>query len=285
MGIRGKRDRPGKEMTVSPVTVTARTLEEIEVALATHKAFSFVRNVVAFNVIGESRDLPIWHECDMLVMSRSGYLTEIEIKRSWADFLADFRKRHQHDSPYGNAAGMKAFYYCLPSGCLDRAYDELDRRELFYTGIVTYDEDLRLEIHGHRSRFMRNGKEETSFTFPERGAEPLYLEQRLNLARLSSMRVITLKKKVTALQKNIDSDKGTSLHGKMTVSVLSVILKEVLLEIGHPQKDDAGFIEDRAALAEEEFQLCRQNGYRLSDAYSSSVHVLLEGLGSENMSL
>ena len=64
---------------------TERTLYEIEVALSKSDAFNFVRNIIAFNVNGMSDSLSIWHECDMLVLSKSGYLTEIEIKRSWAD--------------------------------------------------------------------------------------------------------------------------------------------------------------------------------------------------------
>lgn len=138
MGIRGRNTKPKPE----PVTVTKRTLEEIEVALAEKREFHFVRNLVAFNVRGESRKLPIYHECDMLVCSASGYLTEIEIKRSWADFLADFKKRHEHESPYGSLSGIKYFYYCLPSGCLEKAYDVLDEHGTVYSGIITYDEDL-----------------------------------------------------------------------------------------------------------------------------------------------
>ena len=72
---------------------TECTLHEIEVALAKTDTFNFVRNIVAFNVNGLSELFPLHHEADMLVMSRTGYLTEIEIKRSWSDFLADFKKK------------------------------------------------------------------------------------------------------------------------------------------------------------------------------------------------
>ena len=166
MGIRGRNTKPKPE----PVTVTKRTLEEIEVALAEKREFHFVRNLVAFNVRGESRKLPIYHECDMLVCSASGYLTEIEIKRSWADFLADFKKRHEHESPYGSLSGIK------------------------YLGIITYDEDLTLEMHGRRVKFVRDGQEQVNYGFYARSAEPLFLEQRLELARLGCMRVVTYKR-------------------------------------------------------------------------------------------
>ena len=72
---------------------TSRSLYEIEIALA--KKFEYLKNIIVFNVIGESEDLPIGHECDCLVLSKSGYLTEIEIKRSWQDFLNDFKKKNR----------------------------------------------------------------------------------------------------------------------------------------------------------------------------------------------
>jgi len=36
-------------------------------------------------------------ECDLIQVTDSGYLHEFEIKRSWGDFMADFKKRHFHD--------------------------------------------------------------------------------------------------------------------------------------------------------------------------------------------
>lgn len=190
MGIRGRRGLH-QEDHPTPVTVTQRTLEEIEVALAEHMNFHFVRYLVAFNVLGESRLLPLYHECDMLVCSKAGYLTEIEIKRSWSDFLADFKKRHEHACNYGTST--KQFYYCLPSGCLEKAYDVLEEHDIFYSGIITYDEDLTLKIHGRRTRFTRDGQQQENYRVFQRSADPLYLEQRLELARLGSMRVITYK--------------------------------------------------------------------------------------------
>lgn len=36
-------------------------------------------------------------ECDLIQVTGSSYLHEYEIKRSWSDFLADFKKKHFHD--------------------------------------------------------------------------------------------------------------------------------------------------------------------------------------------
>ena len=50
-----------------------------------HPDFSFRQNLMVFRVTGGSN--VVNHECDCLIMTKSGYLTEIEIKRSYADFL------------------------------------------------------------------------------------------------------------------------------------------------------------------------------------------------------
>lgn len=96
----------------------------------------------------------------MLVLSKSGYLTEIEIKRSWSDFLADFKKKHNHH----NYPIIKYFYYCVPVSIYEKVRDRLEeevsnRKELDgfnYTGIITYDEELNLTFHGHRVKMFRS---------------------------------------------------------------------------------------------------------------------------------
>ena len=70
---------------------TKLSLYEIECALAESRKFDYIRNLVVFNVKGQSEILPLHHECDMLVCSKAGYLTEVEIKRSWSD-LSDVEK-------------------------------------------------------------------------------------------------------------------------------------------------------------------------------------------------
>lgn len=50
------------------------------------------------------------HECDLLVISKNGYATEIEIKISKSDLIKDKEKRHQHKSNK-----MKYLYFAIPS--------------------------------------------------------------------------------------------------------------------------------------------------------------------------
>lgn len=185
---------------------TNRELLEIETALARHDKFNFIKNIVVFNVNGVNENLPIYHECDMLVLSKSGYLTEIEIKRSWSDFLADFKKKHNHH----NYPIIKYFYYCVPVSIYEKVRDRLEeevsnRKELDgfnYTGIITYDEELNLTFHGHRVKMFRS--DDYRELYPQMwSAKKLYLEQRLELARLGTMRIITLKENILKLKNKL----------------------------------------------------------------------------------
>lgn len=169
---------------------TERSLFEIEVALSTYEKFNFVRNIIAFNVKGLGEGLNIGHECDMLVLSKSGYLTEIEIKRSWSDFLADFKKEHKHDG----RGLIKYFFYCVPEGLLEKVYTKLEELNISYTGIVTYNENMDIKSHGFRIRH-ENG----SYSYHCKEQHPyrkLFLEEQLQVARFGAMRAITLKEKI-----------------------------------------------------------------------------------------
>ena len=54
------------------------------------------------------------HECDLLIMSKSGYATEVEIKISKADLIKDKDKTHQH-----NDNRLKALYFAIPEKLKD----------------------------------------------------------------------------------------------------------------------------------------------------------------------
>ena len=56
------------------------------------------------------------HEADFVAITKSGYLTEVEIKRSFADLKADFKKDvfHRDERVYH-------FMYCLPISIKDKA--------------------------------------------------------------------------------------------------------------------------------------------------------------------
>ena len=58
------------------------------------------------------------HECDMLIVSKKCYLTEVEIKISLSDLKADFKKKHQHKDE-----NIKNFYYAFPTEMKEKALE------------------------------------------------------------------------------------------------------------------------------------------------------------------
>lgn len=103
---------------------TDKTIEQIESILVcrSHSPFYCRTHLVVPNVSWGFLN----HEADLLVMSKSRLLTEVEIKRSWADFKADFKKAHDHSHPL-----IARFYYAVPSSIGQKVFDYL------YNG--TYD--------------------------------------------------------------------------------------------------------------------------------------------------
>jgi hypothetical protein len=169
---------------------TERSLYEIEIALAKSDNFNYIRNIVAFNVHGLSDTLALFHECDMLVLSKSGYLTEIEIKRSYSDFLADFKKDHAHESGI-----IKYFYYCVPESISDKVYNKLTELKANYTGVITYNENLQIVINGHR--YINMSGEVKYNIYPEQYPfRKLFLEEQLQVARFGAMRAVMLREKL-----------------------------------------------------------------------------------------
>lgn len=58
------------------------------------------------------------HECDMLIVTKKYYLTEVEIKISLSDLKADFKKEHQHKDE-----NIKNFYYAFPEEMKEKAIE------------------------------------------------------------------------------------------------------------------------------------------------------------------
>lgn len=75
---------------------------DIEIALAYY--FNWYQKLIVPNVF-----ISGGHECDLLVLSTSGYATEIEIKTSKQDLKRDKQKSHTHDSKK-----IKYLYFAIP---------------------------------------------------------------------------------------------------------------------------------------------------------------------------
>ena len=91
-------------------------LIDIEIAVAD---YLMPTNVVITNV---SWGFDI-HECDLLSISQSGYLTEIEIKTSKSDLLKDKEKTHGHKSDK-----IKYLYFAVPESLQEVALANIPER-------------------------------------------------------------------------------------------------------------------------------------------------------------
>lgn len=167
---------------------TSLSLEEIELAIIGMDEFNIRRNVVVPNVSWGFLN----HEADILVMSKSGYLTEIEIKRSLSDLRADFKKKHDHSDER-----IKYFYYCVPLSLLQDAIDLCVEHKRIVSGVITYTEKSKMKIH--RIDFGEYGIYRDKFNYPRK----LFLEEQFQVARLGSMRVWGMQKKFVE-RKNIE---------------------------------------------------------------------------------
>ena len=178
---------------------TNMTIEEIEAVLVCYPFSPFYcrSHLVVPNVSWGFLN----HEADLLVMTSSRLLTEIEIKRSWTDFLADFKKNHDHSHPL-----IARFYYAVPSSIGKRVFDCL------YSGI--YDAKYKFSRSSVEAYTMNNPhgyglivydlgeqdwvKNECCITVASKllNNNPITEEQERKLLRLLGLRVWNLKKKI-----------------------------------------------------------------------------------------
>ena len=102
------------------------TSEEIMIALISGR-FSITKWLVIPNL---SWGFGLNHECDLFVVSQSGYASEIEIKVSVQDVKRDLLKPHQHNSRSGK---IKYLWFALPHEIYERSLEYIPER----AGIIT----------------------------------------------------------------------------------------------------------------------------------------------------
>lgn len=138
----------------------------IEVAVA--KFFNPRQNIIVPNI---SWGLNI-HECDLLVLTQSGYAYEIEIKVSAGDLKADAKKGHAHRSNK-----IKLLYFAVPNYLL--AYKEFIP---VHAGIIA----VQRVNGGNQVAIVRA-------PHANKNAGKWDDRQKIELMRLSTMRIWTLK--------------------------------------------------------------------------------------------
>ena len=148
---------------------TELSVKEIQALLAEH--WGIRNNIIVPNVSWGLLD----YEADLLIMNKTGYVTEIEIKRSWSDFLADFKK----DDVAHKSELIYQFWYCVPEELYSKCIEKLKEvypNSLDRPNVISYTDSGILNFHGKTASYCR-GKH-----------RKLFLEEQLKLARLGAMR-------------------------------------------------------------------------------------------------
>ena len=189
---------------------TTLTLEQIETLITGYQDSPFyIRSNI---VIPNCNWGFLNHEADLLVLSKANRLTEVEIKRTWSDFMADFKKSHTHDDPK-----LSHFYYAVPISIAERVFNWLytgkykcDARWIYYEhsiidgytehnphkcGLIIYASSEEVGVRGSRvggccinvpAHRMHDYKVST--------------EEEIKLLRLLGLRVWNMKKKLAEYQ-------------------------------------------------------------------------------------
>ena len=92
------------------------------------------------------------HECDMLIVTKNHYLTEIEIKISLSDLKADFKKKHQHKDE-----NIKNFYYAFPEEMKEKAIELIPEEAGILIAIKKEDGIQYREIECYRKPKINKG--------------------------------------------------------------------------------------------------------------------------------
>jgi len=152
------------------------TTPEMEVALSTFLDYRV--NLIVPNVYWGMNI----HECDLLVVSKAGYLTEIEIKVTRADLRADAKKWHGHES-----RKIKRLFFALPD-YLEHCLDMVPER----AGIILVRPNTDLSeawVSPPRCREIRPAKRNPA-------ASKISDADRYKIARLGALRIWGLKRAV-----------------------------------------------------------------------------------------
>jgi len=158
------------------------TAPEIELAIA--EWFNPRQNIIVPNVS--------WgmfaHECDLLVLTKSGYAYEVEIKVNKYDLIRDKFKKHGHKTSI-----TKRLYFAIPEA-LKTEISHIPE----YAGIIIVKQE------GYAKRGWFPSRIEVLREPIEQNARKFTEAEKFNLARLGTMRIWTLKKKLKEVQNGND---------------------------------------------------------------------------------
>jgi len=153
------------------------TTLEIEVKLASY--FNYRKNIIVPNI---SWGMNL-HECDLLIIRKSGYGIEVEIKISKSDLKADAKKGHNHND---RANRISELYFAIPDYIQDCIEYIPERAGILiltkYDNYITCNELRKPQINKNRRKFTD--------------------KEILKIAHLGTMRIWNLKRTIQNIKKN-----------------------------------------------------------------------------------
>ena len=158
---------------------------DIEIAIMSH--CNYRSNIIVPNVSWGIAGLK--YECDLVVLSKSNYATEIEIKTSKQDLIKDKSKKHYHDSNL-----FKYLYFAVPTFLVETALAEIPNSAGLYSIYFSKNKDIvdnYFSIQNNKYdidviRSAKINKECLKWTD----------KQRIKLLELGCMRICGLKEKI-----------------------------------------------------------------------------------------
>jgi hypothetical protein len=147
-----------------------------EVELAVVNYFGARKHLIVPNVSWGFTGL--YYEADLVVVTRAGYAKEVEIKVSRSDLLKDKEKKHNHD-----CRKFKELYFAIPKKLVKDIEHIPDRAGILVCEKVEYKGE-----YYYRAHLERNAK--------VNGGVKLTLADKYELARLGTLRIWNLKKKL-----------------------------------------------------------------------------------------
>jgi hypothetical protein len=151
-------------------------MKSIEIEIAVSKFFNYRQNIIVPNI---SWGLGI-HECDLLILTKTGYVWEVEIKVCKYDLKNDRKKSHNHYSEK-----IKRLYFAIPYDLINEIKYIPDR-----AGIVIVKRDTVFGVR--RCEVIRYPKDNIN-------AIKLNIDDRMKIAHLGTMRIWGLKRKIEAI--------------------------------------------------------------------------------------
>jgi len=159
-----------------------RTID-IEIALMrwfSITAYSIIPNI-SFGMAYNHKSL---HECDLLLLSKSGYATEIEIKISKGDIDNERKKKHNHQHPL-----IKRLYFAVPYTLVD--YVMQSNYVPKDSGVISVEEIGY--VYGKKKYKVRIVKE----AIVRKGCVKWDNKLRMNFYRLGVLRILGFKEKIS----------------------------------------------------------------------------------------